>query len=157
GAAGQILLGEFLDNRIKTRADVRRVTGLPLLATLGDLKHLNAADRDQWAFRAWTTLQSKLSISANHGMVCGITSAHRGDGRSTWIDLLARAAESCGFRVLTITAQPSPEIAAELARRDKRPAPPPVAVASAESVALTASVLSTPGQIVAQLSGANSP
>ncbi len=155
GSAGQILLGEFLDNRVKTRADVRRVTGLPLLATLGDLKRMTPADRDQWAFRAWTALQSKLSLSPNHGVVCGITSAHSGDGRSTWINLLAGAASACGFRVLTITAQPSPEIAAELARRDKRTAPlalPP----SAESVALTASVLSTPSQIVAQLSGANS-
>lgn len=156
GSAGQILLGEFLDNRIKTRADVRRVTGLPLLATLGDLKRLSPADRDRWAFRAWTTLQSKLSISANHGMVCGITSAHTGDGRSTWIDLLAGAAGACGFRVLTITAQPSPAIAAELARRDKRPAPTTSPFPSEASVALTASVLSTPGQIVEQLSGADS-
>ena len=155
GSAGQILLGEFLDNRIKTRADVRRVTGLPLLATLGDLKRLKPADRDQWAFRAWKALQSRLSISANHGMVCGITSAHRGDGRSTWIDLLARAATNSGFRVLTITAQPSPEITAELARRDKRPAPAVPPVAAPDSVALTANVLSTPGQIVEQLSGAN--
>ncbi|MDO8539725.1 MAG: polysaccharide biosynthesis/export family protein [Opitutaceae bacterium] len=157
GSAGQILLGEFLDNRIKTRADVRRVTGLPLLATLGDLARLEPVDRDQWAFRAWTTLQSRLSISPNHGMVCGITSAHRGDGRSTWIDLLSRAAGNCGFRVLTITAQPSPEIAAELERRDRRPAPAPAPAAAAASMALTANVLSTPGQIVEQLSGADCP
>ena len=158
GSAGQILLGEFLDNRLKTRADVRRVTGLPLLATLGDLKRLSPIDREQWAFRAWTALQSKLSVSPNHGVVCGITSAHSGDGRSTWIDLLAGAASNCGFRVLTITAQPSPAIAAELARRDKRPAPTTTTpFASPDSVALTAGVLSTPGQIVAQLSGENSP
>lgn len=157
GSAGQILLGEFLDNRIKTRADVRRVTGLPLLATLGDLKQLSANERDRWAFRAWTALQSRLSISANHGMVCGITSAHRGDGRSTWIDLLSRAASDCGFRVLTITAQPSPEIAAELARRDQRTAPPAPPTVTTESIALTTDVLSTPGQIVQQLSDANCP
>jgi protein involved in polysaccharide export with SLBB domain/capsular polysaccharide biosynthesis protein len=157
GSAGQILLGEFLDNRIKTRADVRRVTGLPLLATLGDLNRLEPADRDQWAFRAWTTLQSRLSISSNHGMVCGITSAHRGDGRSTWIDLLSRAAGNCGFRVLTITAQPSPEITAELERRDQRSVATPTPAPSAENVALTASVLSTPGQIVEQLSRENCP
>ncbi|MCX6950774.1 MAG: polysaccharide biosynthesis/export family protein [Verrucomicrobia bacterium] len=156
GSAGQILLSEFLDNRIKTRADVRRVTGLPLLATLGDLQKMSPADRDQWAFRAWTALQSQLSVSSNHGIVCGITSAHSGDGRSTWIDLLARAAGNCGFRVLTITAQPSPEIAAELARRDRRSAPTATPFASPDSVALTTSVLSTPGQIVEQLSGASS-
>ena len=157
GSAGQILLGEFLDNRIKTRADVRRVTGLPLLATLGDLKRLSPSDQDRWAFRAWTALQSRLSISANHGMVCGITSAHRGDGRSTWIDLLSRAASSCGFRVLTITAQPSPEIAAELARRDHRNVATPPPFAPPDSVALTANVLSTPGQIVERLAGENCP
>ena len=153
GSAAQILLGEFLDNRIKTRADVRRVTGLPLLATLGDLSRMEPGDRDQWAFRAWTALQSRLSISSNHGMVCGITSAHRGDGRSTWIDLLARAAGNCGFRVLTVTAQPSPEIAAELARRDQRPAPTAPPFSATESVALTANVLSTPSQIVEKLTG----
>lgn len=152
GSAGQILLGEFLDNRIKTRADVRRVTGLPLLATVGDLNQLAHPDRAQWAFRAWTTLQSRLSISPNHGMVCGITSAHRGDGRSTWIDLLAQAAGSCGFRVLTITAQPSPEITAELERRDRR-MPAALPAAPAPTMAVTANVLCTPGQIVEQLSG----
>jgi protein involved in polysaccharide export with SLBB domain/capsular polysaccharide biosynthesis protein len=159
GSAGQILLGEFLDNRIKTRADVRRVTGLPLLATLGDLKRLSPAERDRWAFRAWTALQSKLSLSPNHGVVCGLTSAHTGDGRSTWINLLAGAAGSCGFRVLTITAHPSPAISAELARRDQRPTPTaqPFPAPSSETVALTASVLATPGQIVAQLSGEDGP
>ena len=157
GSAGQILLGEFLDNRIKTRADVRRVTGLPLLATLGDLKQMAPAERDQWAFRAWTALQSKLSLSANHGVVCGVTSAHCGDGRTTWINLLAGAASACGFRVLTITAQPSPAIAAELALREKRyvPAAPPPPLP--DGVALTASVLASPGNIVTQLSGENSP
>ena len=156
GSAGQILMGEFLDNRLKTRADVRRVTGLPLVATLGDLNKMEPADRDQWAFRAWTALQSRLSISPNHGMVCGITSSHRGDGRSTWIDLLARAAGNCGFRVLTVTAQPSPEIAAELARRDTRAAPSAPPFAAPESVALTANVLSTPSQIVEKLTGPDS-
>jgi protein involved in polysaccharide export with SLBB domain/capsular polysaccharide biosynthesis protein len=156
-SAGQILLSEFLDNRVKTRADVRRVTGLPLLATLGDLNHLTPAESDQWAFRAWTALQSHLSLTPNHGMVCGITSAHTGDGRSTWINLLARAASACGFRVLTITAQPSPAIAAALALREHRAAPPEPTAASAESVALNVNVLSTPGQIAERLSQVESP
>lgn len=158
-SGGQILLGEFLDNRVKTRSDVRRVTGLPLLATLGDLKKLSPSETDQWAFRAWTALQSRLSLTANHGMVCGLTSAHTGDGRSTWIGLLSRAASACGFRVLTITAQPSPAIAAELAKREKLPPPPtPSAAATAEAnAALNANVLSTPGQITERLAGKESP
>ncbi len=162
-AGGQILLSEFLDNRIKTRADVRRVTGLPLLATLGDLKRLSPTETDQWSFRAWTALQSHLSLTPNHGMVCGITSAHTGDGRSTWINLLSCAAISCGFRVLTITAQPSPAIAAELARREKLPASktPPVSAAPTTAtevgVALNSSILTAPGQIAERLAGLESP
>ncbi len=156
-SAGQILFGEFLDNRIKTRADVRRVTGLPLLSTLGDLKKMPEADVKQWSFRAWTALQSHLSLTPNHGMVCGVTSAHTGDGRTTWINLLASAASSCGFRVLTITARPSPAIAAELARREKLPPPPEPTPASEADVAITANVLSTPGEITQKLSGVDSP
>ncbi len=155
-SAGQVLLGEFFDNRVKTRADVRRVTGLPLLATLGDLGSLTTAESEQWAFRSWTALQSKLSLTANHGMICGVTSAHSGDGRSTWINLLSCAAGACGFRVLTITAQPSPAIAAELARQNKSAtpsAPPPTEA----SVALNVDVLSTPGQIAERLGGADAP
>ncbi len=157
GAAIQILFSEFMDNRIKTRADVRRVTGLPLLATLGDLRKMSPGNRDQWAFRAWTALQSKLSISPNHGMVCGITSANSSDGRSTWVGLLASAASACGFRVLTITAQPSEELAMEVARRENRP-PPSLPQGSPEpGTSLTTSVLSSPAQIVEKLTSAECP
>jgi len=133
GSAGQILLGEFLDNRIKSRADVRRLTGLPILAALGDLKRLAPADRDRWAFRAWTALQSRLQPSPQHGLVCGLISAEHGEGRSTWIELLAQAASNGGFRVLTITgAGPAP-------------------------AAGGAGVWTAPGQVAAQLVSANAP
>lgn len=163
GSAGQILLGEFLDNRLKTRSDVRRVTGLPLIATLGDLSRFQEVEKSQWAFRTWKSLQSRLSPSTNHGMVCGITSAHPGDGRSTWIELLARAAGACGFRVLTITAHPSAEMErAQSANRpkqrkllnDKAPAEPP---ATNGSVPLSTTVLAAPGQITNQLAAADGP
>jgi protein involved in polysaccharide export with SLBB domain/capsular polysaccharide biosynthesis protein len=169
GSAGQILLSEFLDNRVKTRADVRRVTGLPLLATLGNFKHLSPAACDHWAFRAWTALQSRLSLSPNHGMVCGITSAGFGDGRSTWVDLLARAASGCGFRVLKITVEPPPEMIAEVARQHKTDKSrksskstdtslvPVVKDPTQETVSLTASVLASPGDIVSRLSAADAP
>ena len=160
GSAAFILLSEFLDNRIKTRADVRRVTGLPLLATLGDLRKMSQGSRDQWAFRAWTALQSKLSISPNHGMVCGITSANTSDGRTTWVNLLSSAASACGFRVLTITAQPSEEMFAELAKHAKgkpRKDAKELPTGSDTATSLTTSVLSTPGQIVEQLTSAECP
>jgi len=156
GSAAQIVLGEFLDNRIRTRADVRRVTGLPLLATLGNLKDMSPASQEQWAFRAWTALQSKLSFSPNHGMICGITSAHSGDGRSTWIGLLSRAARSCGFRVLTIIAQPTQEMPAKAARHKRlAPAAPPDAAQPGASLA--ADDLSMPGQIAEHLASEECP
>ncbi len=177
-SAGQILLSEFTDNRVKTRADVRRVTGLPVLATLGDLNRLTPAGRDQWAFRAWTALQSRLSLSPNHGMICGITSARPGEGRTTWVELLSRAASNCGFRVLTVTAQPTAEMAAEMKRSrqathyngfkrakaekaaDKNGGTTSVSSTTGpkeDTVALTTSVLSSPNKIVEQLAAVDSP
>jgi protein involved in polysaccharide export with SLBB domain/capsular polysaccharide biosynthesis protein len=114
GAIGQVLLAEYFDNRVKTRSDVRRITGLPLLATLGDLRRMSPEARDLWAFRSWTALRSRLSPSTNQGLVCGITSAGKGDGRTTWVDLLSRAACSCGFRVLTITSRPLVKVHGEV-------------------------------------------
>ena len=111
GMAGSLLLimlVELADNRLKTPEDLKRVTKLPVLTTLGNLDGMAAADRSQWAFRAWTMLQGRLSPSANHGLVCGITSSTPGEGRSTWISLLAEAASMSGFRVLTIATRPSP-------------------------------------------------
>jgi protein involved in polysaccharide export with SLBB domain/capsular polysaccharide biosynthesis protein len=115
GTAGQVLLSEFLSNRISTRADVRRVTGLPLLAAVGDLKAMAGAAQEKWAFRAWTALQGSLGVPAGRGAVCGITSATGGDGRTTWINLLSRGASSRGFRVIAVTSQPAKEIPAALA------------------------------------------
>jgi protein involved in polysaccharide export with SLBB domain/capsular polysaccharide biosynthesis protein len=103
-----ILLIELVDRRLRTTEDLVRVTRLPLLTTLGDLERMETTERTQWAFRAWTMLQGRLSPSANHGLVCGITSSDSGEGRSTWIKLLAEAASMTGFRVLTIATRPSP-------------------------------------------------
>jgi protein involved in polysaccharide export with SLBB domain/capsular polysaccharide biosynthesis protein len=103
-----ILLIELVDRRLRTTEDLVRVTKLPLLTTLGDLERMETNERTQWAFRAWTMLQGRLSPSANHGLVCGITSSEAGEGRSTWIKLLAEAASMTGFRVLTIATRPSP-------------------------------------------------
>src|SRR4029078_5815624 len=95
------------DRRLRTAADVERVTGLPVLSSLGDLSKIPEDGRARWAFRTWTMLQGRLSRSANHGLVCGITSCAEGQGRSTWIHMLAEAASLTGFRVLTIATRPS--------------------------------------------------
>lgn len=106
-AASQILFREFIDGRLKTMEDVTRVTRLPVIATLGDLRRMSITEREDWAFRTWIALQDRLSAVPTHGLICGITSSRSGDGRSTWIGLLAGAARKCGFRVLTVATKPT--------------------------------------------------
>lgn len=155
-----VLLAEFMDSRLKTADDVTRVTSLPVLTALGDLNSMDPGQRAQWAFRAWTMLQGRLSPSANFGLVCGITSSATGEGRSTWVSLLAEAASMTGFRVLTIATRPSPshvdtnhqlhdEFPEEVTEPQNHHAPPP-------SNALTPSVLASPDQVTQQLTGPNS-
>lgn len=103
-----ILFFELFDNRLKTSADLKRVTRLPVIAALGDIEKMHPSVQSSWGFRTWTALQSRLSKSPNHGLVCGFTSSGPGQGRSTWIRLLAKAASQCGFRVLTVATLPSP-------------------------------------------------
>lgn len=102
-----VFLIEVTDRRLRTADDVRRVTRLPVLTTLGELEDMKEHARTQWAFRTWTLLQGRLSRSQNHGLVCGVTSSTEGEGRSTWINMLAEAASLAGFRVLTIATRPS--------------------------------------------------
>jgi capsular polysaccharide biosynthesis protein len=154
---GLVLLVEFIDTRLKTAEDLKRVTTLPVLTTLGNLDTMSSEDRSLWAFRAWTMLQGKLSHSPNHGLVCGITSSSAGEGRSTWVHLLAEAASLTGFRVLTIATRPSPT-GSQLEEGDVEPDPQQLAMAMDEfdnshSSALTTSVLSSPAQVTEQLTG----
>ncbi len=104
-AGAEVLRRELFDNRLKTEGDVARVTGLPVLGTLGDIREMSQADRESWAFRTWIALQDRLAYSPNHGLICGVTSSNSGDGRTTWINQLAGAARKCGFRVLTIATR----------------------------------------------------
>jgi len=105
-AGAAVLLGEAVDPRLKTAADVQRVTRLPVVASAGDLTRMTEGEQKNWAFRALTSLQALLSPSPNQGFVCGITSSENGEGRSTWIKLMSEAASQRGFRVLTIVASP---------------------------------------------------
>ena len=130
------LLVEVLDRRLKAAADVSRVTGLPVIASAPDLSKRSSAERTNWAFRTWINLQGRLSPAVNHGVVCGLTSAGHGEGRSTWIKLLARAASECGFRVLTVTAEHGLPMGEVSVKSDPVPKPNghPVALANTPSV-----------------------
>ncbi len=99
---GLVMLLEYADPRLKTAADVKRVTGLPVLATLGDLDKMDDNARKAWAFRTWTILAGTLTQSANRGTVCGFISCARGEGRSTWVEMLVNAAKERGFEVIKL-------------------------------------------------------
>ena len=154
-----VLFIEVTDRRMRTPEDIRRVTKLPLLTTLGDLEDMKERDRTQWAFRTWTLLQGRLSRSQNHGLVCGITSSTEGEGRSTWINMMAEAASLAGFRVLTIATRPSDAPAdpghqlteESLENHSAMNADSP----SASNGALTSSVLSAPSQVTERLTDPN--
>jgi len=150
GALGTIVaiaMRELLDDRLKTGADVKRVARLPLLATLGNLDTMSPAKKENWAFRTWTALQRRLSMSPNHGLVCGFTSSGPGEGRSTWIDLLSQSARQCGFTVLTISS--SEANGRKFSPPDESRSP------MSDSTAFTAMVTANPAQLMEKLTAPN--
>ncbi len=157
GGMGLILLVEFADGRLRTAEDTRRVTGLPVLGTLGDLERMGDEARSQWAFRTWTMLQGRLSPTADHGLICGVTSSAGGEGRSTWIRLLAEAASLTGFRVLTIATRPTPAEGMVAAENGQEPATPPLEITdpSTNLSTLARQALNSPAQVADQFDGPN--
>jgi len=152
-----VFIVEFLDHRLKTDEDLVRVTRLPVLASLGNLRQMAPEDRAQWAFRAWTMLQGRLSPTLNHGLICGITSSVPGEGRSTWISLLAEAASLTGYRVLTIATRPSPtHVSSDDIFDDANAEEAESKFLGQNGNALTTSVLSAPAKVTEQLTGPNS-
>jgi capsular polysaccharide biosynthesis protein len=107
-----VVVVEVIDPRLKTAADVRRVSNLPVLASLGDLNDMDDAARKAWAFRTWTILSGTLSQSSNRGTVCGFISCSHGEGRSTWVEMLVEAARERGFEVTKLQfgeGEPEPQ------------------------------------------------
>ncbi|MFN7138001.1 MAG: polysaccharide biosynthesis/export family protein [Limisphaerales bacterium] len=107
--AGLVAVREVMDDRIRTKADLERASGLPVIGSLGNLEKMDAAAQRAWAFRTWTIIKGKLTESQTHGLVCGVISAHHDEGRSTWIKLLTSSANERGLRVLTISTKPTQE------------------------------------------------
>jgi protein involved in polysaccharide export with SLBB domain len=145
-AALTLMLSEIMDTRLKTAADVTRVTGLPVLASLGDLRKMDPQAQVNWAFRTLTILRGKLNCAANEALVCGIISSGHGEGRSTWVNLLVSAASQRGLRVLTVDTRPTSAAPAATSPTPNDP------VASA----LTTNVLQTPAKVTEQLNDPNS-
>ena len=159
-ASALILLAEAVDPRLRTAADVQRVTRLPVVASAADLTRMTEAEQKNWAFRTWTSLQHLLSPSPNQGFVCGITSSENGEGRSTWIRLMADAASQRGFRVLTIVARP-PEHNGKMIAETGPVADEPsdlkamVVPTNGHGAMVASHVLSTPDEVTRKLVGPN--
>jgi protein involved in polysaccharide export with SLBB domain/capsular polysaccharide biosynthesis protein len=173
-----VLVAEALDTSLKTAEDVTRVTKLPVLATLGDLRKMSPAAQVNWAFRTLTILRGKLKVAQNRALVCGIISSTHGEGRSTWVNLLVSAASQRGLRVLTVDTRPSSTAPSTFAKAAKPETPKPEpAVAKTDAqpetqssamvaveeqpinepnMTLTSSVLMSPAKITEQLTDPNS-
>lgn len=145
-AGGLVFVAHAIDSRLKTAADVEGVTGLPVLASLGDLREMTPEEQINWAFRTLTILQGKLNSSSDQTLVCGFISSGHGEGRSTWINLLVSAASQRGMRVLTVATRPSSaaEEMPEYAPKD------PAMLPAGPATTLTKSVLAFPAQVTEQ-------
>ncbi len=125
------MLSEVMDTTLKTAEDVARVTKLPVLATLGDLRKMSAEAQVNWAFRTLTLLRGKLISNPDQALVCGVMSSTHGEGRSTWVNLLVSAASQRGLRVLTVDTRPNAAAphtnptSAEAKKPEPRPEPAP--------------------------------
>jgi hypothetical protein len=95
-----VLSVEFVDGRLKTADDLRRVTDLPVLSTLGDISKMDSETQSLWAFRTWTMLQGLLSPTAHHGLVCGFTSSSAGEG---WPNISSPLNLAKSWRLTTAT------------------------------------------------------
>ncbi|HEX5223210.1 MAG TPA: polysaccharide biosynthesis/export family protein [Verrucomicrobiae bacterium] len=159
GVAGVIgftllaLLIEVMDQRLKVPADVTRVTGLPVIGTAPDLDLLSHIEQRNWAFKTWKRLQGRLSQTLNHGLVCGVTSSTHGEGRSTLVRSLARAASESGFRVLTVSTRHE-------VRNGRLHAPSPEKPtnghANGHNLSVTMNTLPTPAEVEEKLVGPHS-
>jgi protein involved in polysaccharide export with SLBB domain len=147
--AGLVMAREVFDPHIKTQADLERITGLPVLASLGDLNKMSEEEKKRWAFRTWTILKGKITETQNHSLVCGLISARHGEGRSTWTQLLAQTAFQRGLRVLVAATKPTADPAVH---PHEKAEDPKTANGLNPLAAIAPSVLAFPFQAARQLS-----
>lgn len=145
-ASALVLIAQAMDSRIKTAADLERITCLPLLATLGDLRQMSPEEQINWAFRTLTILQGKLNSSSDETLVCGFISSRHGEGRSTWINLLVSAASQRGMRILTVATRPS-SAADEMPEKMSKDL---ALLPAGPATTLTKNVLAFPAQVTEQ-------
>jgi hypothetical protein len=101
------IVSEFLDDRLKTAADVARVTGLPILGSMGNLFQMLPTERTTQGSRLWRALRIRLADAPENGaLICGVTSSGELEGKTTLIRLLGQTACEHGYRVKVIHLRP---------------------------------------------------
>ena len=88
---------------IRDARALREASGLPVLAELPLLENMDEDAREYWAVETLERLRGATGSERRGAFVCGIISASSGEGRSTWIDLLAKAGLRNGHRVFVIS------------------------------------------------------
>lgn len=93
----------LLDGRIRSGGDLKRATGVPVVAQLPkDPRHLDGSE-SAWAFRAWTRLQPMLIIpSRGESTICGILHDGETDTAARMTMRLASAAVRRGLACIAI-------------------------------------------------------
>ncbi len=71
---------------------------------------MTEAEKEDWAFRTLTVLKGRLQKNNHEALICGFISSNHGEGRSTWIQLLAGAARKQGYHVMVIASTPPPSL-----------------------------------------------
>ena len=107
-----IFARELMDLRVISAGDLRRATGVPVVARLPDTSRLAADDLASWRFRAWSQLLRQLKLQNESRVTLAFTSAKNGEGKSTLVGLLRDAAHDRRLPVVTVTNSPSfnPEV-----------------------------------------------
>lgn len=86
----------------RKRVSLERAAQAPVIGALPDLRRMTESERHCWAIEMLSLLRTAGGASRRSCFVCGVISARRGAGCSTWIDLLADAALRQGNRVMVI-------------------------------------------------------
>jgi protein involved in polysaccharide export with SLBB domain/capsular polysaccharide biosynthesis protein len=107
--AGLMFVGirELVGERVISPSDLRRAVRSPVLASLEELPGMTPEEIATWRFRTWSTLSQRLGFRAADSVALGIASTEPGEGRSTWLRLLAQGAADRGMRTLLVTNEPA--------------------------------------------------
>lgn len=111
------------DGRIRSGADLAHATRLPLLASLGDVNAMSREERQRWALKTLAALKARLRPSGDGALSCGFISSTHGEGRTTWVNLLAEAACTLGYRVLVVSEREASLPARKVAPGLREPEP----------------------------------